>query len=239
MSGPFDILHIDDHLVVIDKPEGFHVHRPELKGVKVDDDVVVLQRLRDQLGRWVYPVHRLDAPTSGCLVLAFSGEVASQLSKGFGSEDFQKTYTGVVRGWTAEQLEIELPLESPEDKAKLLPSLSRLRRLATTEFEESVGKRHATARFSLVELEPVTGRFHQLRRHLNRVAHPLVGDVMHGDRYQNHFFAQRLGIEGLCLRASALSFLHPESGQRIEIKAPITDKWRRIRNVFDSPSHAR
>ncbi len=231
MGYRFDVLYQNDHLVVIDKPEGFHVHRPESRAVRADPAIVVLQQLRDQLGVRVYPVHRLDVPTSGCLLFALNSQTAGALSKQFETKDFQKTYTGVVRGWVNEAFDIDIPLEC-EDKSKLLDALSRVSPCEVLELSEPVGIRHASARYSLVKLEPVTGRFHQLRRHLNRVSKPLVGDVMHGDRHHNHFFAQKLGIEGLCLRANALKFINPADSQIIEIIAPWPDKWHKIFKLF-------
>jgi tRNA pseudouridine65 synthase len=81
MGLSFEILHQDPDFVVIDKPETFHVHAPEDPSIHADPSKIVLQQLRDQLGCKVYPVHRLDVPTSGCLLMALSSEAASLLSK--------------------------------------------------------------------------------------------------------------------------------------------------------------
>jgi tRNA pseudouridine65 synthase len=233
MGIEFDILHFDDDFVIIDKPEGFHVHAPEDPTIKADPSKIVLQQLRDQLGKKVYPVHRLDVPTSGCLLMALSSEAASALSKQLEEGDFEKVYTAVVRGWTEEEMDIKIPLES-EDKKKELNALSYLRRLKTLEIPEAVGKKHPTARYSLVHLQPVTGRFHQLRRHMNRVSHPIIGDVSHGDNHQNHFFADRMGVAGLCLRAHFLSFTNPRDPEdRIEVEAPWPTKWEKLFELFD------
>jgi tRNA pseudouridine65 synthase len=233
MGFRFDILYQDSEFVVIDKPESFHVHNPEDPNIKVDPEKLVLQQLRDQLGCHVYPVHRLDAPTSGCLLMALSSEMASLLSKQLAAGDFEKVYTAVVRGWTEEDQEINIPLQS-EDKQKTIDALTYLRRLEKIELPEAVGQKHETARFSLLHLQPITGRFHQLRRHMNHVSHPIVGDVAHGDRHQNHFFIEKMGIQGLCLRAYFLSFSHPRNPEdRVEIEAPWPDKWQKIFELFD------
>ena len=233
MGFSFDILHLDDDFVVIDKPETFHVHNPEDPSIKADPSKVVLQQLRDQLGKKVFPIHRLDVPTSGCLLMALNSETATKLCKQLEEEDFEKVYTAVVRGWTEEDMEIEIPLET-EDKSKTQEATTYLRRLKTLELPESVGKKHPTARFSLVQLQPITGRFHQLRRHMNRISHPIIGDVSHGDNHQNHFFADRMSIAGLCLRAHFLSFSHPRNPEeRIEIEAPWPLKWEKIFELFD------
>ena len=233
MAFSFDILHLDNDFVVIDKPETFHVHNPEDPTIKVDPSKIVLQQLRDQLGKKVFPVHRLDVPTSGCLLMALNSETATLLCKQLEEGDFEKVYTAVVRGWTEEDAEIKIPLES-EDKSKTLDALTYLRRLQTLEIPEAVGKVHPTARFSLLQLQPVTGRFHQLRRHMNRISHPIIGDVSHGDNHQNHFFADKMGVPGLCLRAHFLSFTHPrDPEERIEIEAPWNHKWDKIHELFD------
>lgn len=234
MAVEFDILHSGDGFLVIDKPEGFHVHAPEDRHIRVDPSKIVLQQLRRQVGERIYPVHRLDVPTSGCLLVALNSEVASVLGKQLQNQGMRKVYLGVARGWTPEDLEIGIPLES-EDKTKLLESISVLRRLKTIQINAKIGKRHPQARYSLVQLEPLTGRFHQLRRHLNRISHPLVGDVAHGDRHHNHYFADHLNIMGLCLRASTMCFRDPsDSEQKIIVKAPSNEKWNRIQNLFDS-----
>jgi tRNA pseudouridine65 synthase len=233
MSFRFEILHQDDDFVIIDKPEGFHVHAPEDPTIKADPAKIVLQQLRDQLGTKVYPVHRLDVPTSGCLLMALNPEAASLLSKQLEAGDFEKVYTAVVRGWTQEDQEIDIELET-EDKKGTQKALTYLRRQAKIEIPEAVGKRHETARYSLVQLQPVTGRFHQLRRHMNRISHPIIGDVAHGDGHQNHFFAEHFKVPGLCLRAHFLSFTHPRDPEdRIEVEAPWPPKWEKIAEIFD------
>lgn len=232
MSVEFDILRAGEGFVVIDKPEGFHVHAPENKEIRVDPARIVLQQLRRQLGERVYPVHRLDVPTSGCLLMATSAEAASRLGKQLQSDRVRKHYCGVARGWTPEDLEIGIALES-EDGNKLLESITVLRRIATTKIDAAVGTKYAQARYSLLQLEPLTGRFHQIRRHLNRISHPLVGDVAHGDRNHNHFFAQKLGITGLCLRAQRLSFWNPwQDDEPVVVRAPTNEKWQRLEALF-------
>jgi tRNA pseudouridine65 synthase len=112
--------------------------------------------------------------------------------------------------------------------------MTLLRRLKTLEIPEAVGKKHDTARFSLLQLQPITGRFHQLRRHMNRISHPIIGDVAHGDGHQNHYFAEKMGVTGLCLRAHFLSFSHPQRPEeRVEIEAPWPAKWDKIFELFD------
>lgn len=229
----FDILHEGKGFVVVDKPEGFHVHAPENPNIKVSKDKILLQQLRDQLGQKIYPVHRLDVPTSGCLIVALDSATASNLGKQLQSEKIKKVYWAVVRGWTPDDLEIGIPLES-EDGSKLLEAFSVLRSFKKIHFNEQVGIKFPTARYSLVQLEPLTGRFHQLRRHMNRISHPIIGDVAHGDRHHNRFFAQRFALKGLCLRAMKVSFDDPAGKtERLMVSAPVDQKWQKILNLFE------
>lgn len=238
MGHHFDILYSDPNFVVIDKPETFHVHKPEAHEIRVDPAKLVLQQLRDQLGCHVYPVHRLDVPTSGCLLMALDSETASRLGLQLRSADFQKIYRGVARGWAPEAEDIRIELKS-EDRLKLLAAHTRLKRRHTVEVNDAVGLTHPTARYSLLDLEPVTGRFHQIRRHLNHISHPLIGDGAHGDRHHNRFFAARFAISGLCLRAFDLRFTHPyRPEERIHVRAPWNEKWQQIHTLFGLDSAA-
>ena len=220
------VLHRDVHLVAVEKPSGMLVHR--MPGCS-DRDVVV-QRLRDQLGQWVYPVHRLDRGTSGVLVLALDPAVAATLSAAFRAKQVAKRYLALVRGWAPEAAHIDAPIREP-DGDTIHPAVTDLRRLSAIELPFAVG-RYASARYSLVELRPHTGRTHQLRLHLAHLRHPIVGDVRHGDGRQNRFFREHHQIRRLMLCATAIAFAHPVTGERLEIEAEpaldLQEVWRAI-----------
>lgn len=217
------IRYADDDIVVIDKPAGLLVHRSRIAS---DAKQFAMQLLRDQLGQYVYPVHRLDRPTSGLLMFALSSEVARQMSEAFAKRQVDKTYHAVVRGYVAEQGVIDYALKeeldayadelADPDKAAQ-PALTEYRRLAQIELPFAVSKKHATSRYSLVELTPKTGRKHQLRRHMSHIRHPIVGDTNHGDGRHNRFFREHFNIQRLLLNASRLSFSHPLTGQRLQV----------------------
>ena len=215
MNGILPILYQDAELVVIDKPAGLLVHRME----KSTDHVFALQLLRDQFGRSVYPVHRLDRPTSGVLMFAFSPEVAARLIADFAARRIHKRYLAVVRGFPDAEGVIEHPLRE-EPGAPLLECRTAYRRLATVELVTPVGP-HASARYALVEAEPLTGRRHQLRRHLKHLAHPVIGDTQYGDGRHNRFFRERLNTGRLLLLASRINFIHPATGEELEVEAPL------------------
>lgn len=207
---PIDILHRDARLVVVAKPSGLMVHRTNI----TRDRVFLAERLREQLGQRVWTVHRLDRATSGVLMCALDVEAAGELGKQFIAGTVEKRYLAVVRGWIDDDGTIDRPLKHEQrgDQA----AVTRFRCLARTEIDEAVPP-HPTARYSLVELVPETGRRHQLRRHLNGLAHPVVGDVNHGDRRHNRLFRMKFGCHRLLLHAEGLAFDHPETGERLEL----------------------
>src|SRR5512137_621521 len=141
----------DEHLVVIDKPPGLLVHRSEIDR---SETRFAVQLLRDQLGRRVSPVHRLDRGTSGLLVFAFEPEVTARLAAQFAGRGVAKRYLAIVRGTPPEDLLIDHPLERPEDPylhrggSGPQPARTRLARLATAEIPVAVD-RYPTSRYAL------------------------------------------------------------------------------------------
>lgn len=218
--------------VALDKDAGDHVHPPEDSRFRVAKERILLYRLRDHLKTRVYPVHRLDAGTSGVLLFALNSEMASKLNEQFRLRQVRKTYHGIARGWLADDGQIDLPLES-DSTGELVEALTHFRTLHRVELPHPVGKKYSTGRYSWLELRPQTGRFHQIRRHLNRVSHPLIGDAVHGDSHHNRFFRENLGVPGLCLRATILEFHCPSEGPQ-KIVAPENPKWERLSELFVS-----
>lgn len=225
------ILHEDDHLVVVDKPAGLLVHR---SAIDRHETCFALQMARDLVGRRLYPVHRLDKPTSGALLLALSPESARRMSELFAGGAVTKTYRAVVRGFTSEHAVIDYPLiEEPDpttdrraDRDKeARPAITEYRRLGTVELAHPVG-RYPSARYSLLEIRPRSGRRHQIRRHMKHIFHPIVGDTTHGDGRHNRFFRERLECRRLLLAATALAFRHPYTGERIMVEAPLAEDYR-------------
>lgn len=224
------LLYQDDFCFAIDKPAGFFVHPPERSPFPPPPERICLYVLRERWRRPVFPVHRLDAPTSGVMLWAFDREATRELSGLFMNREVRKKYRAVVRGFVEEEGVIDLPLES---KGASVEARTRYRRLAEVELPFAVGKKYPTARYSLVEAEPETGRWHQIRRHFDRISHPLLGDVEHGDSHHNRFFRDQLGISGLCLRAVRLEFQHPRTGERLRLEAGECERWRRVESIFN------
>ena len=215
------ILYSDDSIIVVNKPSGLLVHRSPIDR---HETRFAVQMVRDQLGRRVYPVHRLDKGTSGALAFALDRETARSLATAFASHEVVKTYLAVVRGWPTEHGEIDYPLAAVHDEyapsADTGPKASRtrFRRLETVELPHRVD-RYPTTRYSLLELRPDTGRRHQLRRHLAHVSHPIIGDSTYGKGRHNRLFAELFGVQRLLLACVRLEFAHPRSGQGLRIDA--------------------
>lgn len=218
------LLHLDDHLVAIDKPAGLLVHRTQLAA---HEDEAALQRLRDQLGRPVWPVHRLDRGTSGVLLFALSTDVASRLGAMFEQGGMDKRYRALVRGWPAEDAGlVDHPLardpEQPSAGQVLLAAQTRWRVLQRHEWPIATQPGFATTRVALLEVEPLQGRRHQIRRHLKHIAHPILGDATHGKGPLNRAVAAHLGKNRLWLHAWQLALAHPVvSGLWLKLQATL------------------
>ncbi len=227
------ILYRDDRLIAIDKPPGLLVHRSDIDR---HETRFAVQLLRDQVGRRVQPVHRLDKGTSGVLLFAFDAETARELGKQFETNAVQKQYLAVVRGWPPESGVIDAPLLRRHDdygaavSTEAQPAVTRYRRLATIELPFEV-EGFPTSRYGLVELEPLTGRRHQLRRHLANIAHPIVGDATYGRGRHNRFFQQQFGCRRLLLMCAGLRFRHP-SADEVCIRAMPTGEFADLLDRF-------
>lgn len=223
----FDILRHEDEFVAIEKPQGFHVHQPEFPRRRVSNDIVCLPNLRDQIQTYLYPVHRLDAGTEGVLLFALSKQAASSLCRQFQEGRVDKTYFAIVRGYAPDHGVIDTPLDL-DSTGEPAESLTRFWTHARVELPYAVGKRHSTARYSLVEAFPETGRYHQVRRHMCRISHPLIGDCTHGDSHHNRFFRTELQSPGLWLKAKSVEFDHPATGQRVRIESAWSERWLKL-----------
>ena len=215
------ILYMDDHLAVVNKPSGLLVHRSMIDR---HERRFAVQMLRDQLDRRVYPVHRLDKGTSGALAFALDRDTARTLATDFAGQQVAKTYLAVVRGWMPEAGEIDHPLDTVDDallpwpSSGAKPALTRYRRVAVVELPHRVD-RYPSARYSLVEIHPTTGRRHQLRRHLAHVSHPIIGDSTYGKGRHNRLFADLFDIRRLLLACVRLEFAHPVTGESVVVDA--------------------
>jgi tRNA pseudouridine65 synthase len=196
------ILYADDQLVIVDKPSGVVVHRGW-----ADDDGGVLVALRRQLGRKLWPLHRLDRGASGALAFALDAGSAAALGRAFAAGQVDKRYLALVRGHPPESVHIDHPLPAGEDAgSERVGAVTDVRRLGTWE------------RYALVEAIPRSGRLHQIRRHLKHIACPLIGDVNYGKGEHNRLFRERFGLHRLALHALALTLPHPRTGDALTVR---------------------
>jgi len=232
-----EILYRDEHLIAVNKPAGMLVHRSWLDR---HETVFVMQTLRDQIGQHVFTVHRLDKPTSGVLLLALSSDVARMLSQQLEQHQMDKVYHAVVRGFVPQDGTVDYALVEEQDKIAdkfsegekpAQPAVSHYRVLAQQEMPVAIG-RYETARYSLVELKPETGRKHQLRRHMSHLRHPIIGDTAHGDLKQNRGMVQHFDCPGLMLHASHLRLDHPVTGEPLSITALWDTRWQQLIQRF-------
>lgn len=231
-DSQLQITYEDENIVALYKPQGFHVHPHENPDHRVHKSKVCLYVVRDLIGAYVYPVHRLDVGTSGILVMAKTKTEASRLGQLFQNHEIKKSYWAVVRGVPKEDEGlIEIPLEL-DSTGELVPASTHYKRVAVVKSTEVIPKSGRPGVFSLMRVIPKTGRFHQIRRHFNRISHPLIGDAQHGDSHNNRFFKEHFNISKLCLWADEIHLPQLGSEDLLTLKSPLPNKWRHISDIF-------
>lgn len=198
-----DFLYRDADLVAVNKPSGLAVHRGW-----ADDDEFAMTLVRDALGQWVYPVHRLDRGASGVLLFGLSPQAARALCECFEAREVEKTYWALVRGRPPIAAIIDHPLR-PERGDTAQPALTHVRLLAQL------------GRYASVEAKPLTGRLHQIRRHMKHISCPLIGDVRYGKGEHNRWFRERYALHRLALHAAALTLPRWHGSEALHIEAPL------------------
>lgn len=226
------IIYEDDHFLAINKPAGLLVHKTRIAEEK---KLFALQLLRDQVGYRVYPLHRLDRPTSGVLLFAKNPSAASLLGTYFEDHLIKKEYLAIVRGFTADSEIIDYPLKNNE-KSVVQSAITVYNTLAKIELPFPVGP-YQTARYSLVKINPETGRYHQIRKHFGHIRHYIVGDKSHGDWRHNKMFLDKFLCQNLFLHARSLKFDHPILGSFISIEADFPYHFKKIAKEFNWEIH--
>ena len=238
IANQIEIIYEDEFLVAINKEAGLLVHRSWLdKG----ETRFAMQLTRDAVGCHVFPVHRLDKPTSGVLLFAKSSAVARSLTEAFTEHKVTKQYLAVVRGYMSEQGTVDYALSfQPDAIADKFANLDKPAQEAVTHWQSlaqielpfAVSKKHDTSRYSLMRLTPETGRKHQLRRHMRHLFHHIVGDTSHGDGRHTRFFRTHYDCTRMLLHAQTLALSHPVTGKPLLLKAGLDDQWLRILEEF-------
>ncbi len=205
-----EILFSDDYLVAINKPSGISVHRGWDRSPVVLVDIVKKMFSLEK----VFPVQRLDRPTSGVIVFALDAKTAGFLNAQFSKDNVVKSYLALVRGQAPEKGIIDYPIPRKRNGPKR-PAKTIFRNL----FTAKTSPRHV----SVVEAIPKTGRLHQVRRHLKHINCPLIGDSKYGKGSLNREFQDNYGLTRLGLHSRYVRFLHPVTSDKIEIFAKLPE----------------
>ena len=228
VSELIPIVYEDEYYVVVDKPTKLLVHRTAMSR----DTIFLLQELRNQLGYHVYPVHRLDRPTSGLIIFGKSKEAHLKMSEIFRERQITKTYWAVVRGW-CENGTCDKSLRKVDDRGDFMgarvDAITHYTELARYELPFFVDK-YPMTRYALAEVKPETGRYHQIRRHFKSLSHPLLGDTKYGKPVHNSFLRETIGLDRLMLIANRLQFSHPYTQEAIDIKLPKNEHFEQFIN---------
>ena len=234
-----EILYKDEYLVAINKPTGLLVHKSMIDRHEI---YFAMKILRDQLdGQWVYPIHRLDKPTSGVLLFTLDSYTAKLMSEQFASHSIQKTYIAIGRGYVEKSGTIDHALREKLDKIsdkdaskykEAQEAITDFKCLGQVELSASVGK-YDTVRYSLVELKPKTGRKHQLRRHMKHINHHLLGDTKYGRGEHNKFVREKYNMNRLLLHAKSLEVMHPYTKETLLLEAPLDSVFERMLKEFN------
>ncbi|MCG8581104.1 MAG: pseudouridine synthase [Bacteroidales bacterium] len=217
-----EIIYQDQYMVAINKPHGLLVHR---SSIAADAEEFALQMVRDQIGKTVYPVHRLDRKTSGILVFALNSRVAAKLKTILEDTVTQKNYIAIVRGFFPDSIELDYALTN--DRGKTQDAITQFKTIKRSELPIPFGK-FSTSRYSLIEAWPKTGRMHQIRKHLNHLRHPIIGDRPHGCNKQNRLFKERWNMTTMLLHARQLNLLHPVTKEPLILKAKPFEEFDRM-----------
>ena len=219
-----EILYQDDYLVAINKPHGLLVHRS-----LIAKDVIefAIQMLRNQIDRYVYPCHRLDRKTSGVLLFAKDKEAQATVNALFQERKIDKEYIAIVRGWTDDQTHIDYALTN--DNGVIQDAVTDLITLDRSEIDVALGK-YSTLRYSLVLLKPLTGRMHQLRKHMAHLRHPIIGDRPHGCNKQNKLFRDRWKMMTMMLHSRELKLPDPFG---ITMNASHSSEYARVLSILE------
>lgn len=210
------ILYRHEKYLALDKPSGLSVHR----GWDASSENVI-SVLREQEQRFVYPVHRLDRATSGVLLIGLHESSVAPLSKIFAEGLVQKTYLCLVRGHTPNEGLVDSPVPKDPEKSSSLKveAQTAFRTLKTFSFQHQ--DEAFMRKFSLVEAKPLTGRSHQIRRHMRHLQCPIVGDTTYGNSQLNRFAREHLDVQRLFLHASELAFRCPFDDRAQDLESPL------------------
>lgn len=219
------IIYQDEYLIVVNKPVDLPVHKNDFMPLDAD---YLTKLVGDMTGKWIYNVHRLDSKTSGLIVLALSSEVAHQMALLFEQKAIRKKYVAIVQGEPGVGKFETKVLVKKKSKFKK-PASTNFQTIRTIDTAISHGNKQ-DIKLSLVEIDPETGRWHQLRQHFAQHRFDILGDSHHGDFTLNKLVTERTGIKRLFLHASELHFIHPVTGESMDFHSETPLEFDQVMN---------
>ncbi len=224
-----EIVYEDDVLLAVNKPNNYLIHHSNY--ARNIEEITLLEQLQQQFGFPLYPVHRLDRKTSGIILLLKNKEFIPQFQALFTNNTIHKTYYAIVRGFSPETGKVDSPVKN-DDTGVYKEALTNYQTICSIELDIPVTP-YEKSRYSLIKLMPETGRMHQLRKHMNKINHPIVGDYKYGDRFHNRMFETQFNCNYLFLLAHQITFTHPLTHQEMCLTASFPLDWLLIFNVFN------
>lgn len=224
-----EIIFEDNYIVVVNKPNNMLVHHSSY-AKNLENEEALIDLLEKYTEQKLYPIHRLDYKTSGLIMFCKHRKDVSVFQSLFENQGIEKKYIALLRGFVEASGTIESPVKNERGNYK--EALTHFFCLQQFELNIAV-EPYSTARYSMVEMQPKTGRTNQLRIHANKINHPIIGDPKFGNRHHNHMFAQKLNIPFLFLHAKSLSFIHPFTDEKLEITSNLPNFWHRFFEIKD------
>jgi 23S rRNA pseudouridine955/2504/2580 synthase len=221
------ILYRDDALIALNKPPGMAVHG----GSGISRGVIEQLRLELPECRMLELVHRLDRETSGVLLIALKRRALTGMHAAMRDGKVEKRYLTLVAGrWPNPLQHVKLPLHKRvTEEGEKRVTVRDEGQTAHTIFR----RLQSFADFTLLEAELKTGRTHQIRVHTSHLGFPIAGDDKYGDFALNKTLASR-GLKRMFLHAASLSFIHPISGERLQIEAPLPEDLQSFLDYLNS-----
>ncbi|MFK8046393.1 MAG: pseudouridine synthase [Crocinitomicaceae bacterium] len=229
MSSSIDVVYEDEWLKIVSKPSNLIVHHSRY--ARNLDERSLCQLINEtSIEATLHPIHRLDRKTSGLIIFAKLKHIIPKFQKLFDTNAIEKSYLALVRGHIHDNGKLEYPIRADEETT-YKDAETHYKPLQLIDVDIPVVP-YPSSRYTILELTPKTGRMHQLRKHMNKFSHPIIGDPKYGNRHHNHMFIEELDIGNLFLHAYKLRFNHPETDELITISAELPDFWNKALNRF-------
>lgn len=223
------IVYEDNFVIAVAKPNNMLVHH-SLMARNQSDEQSLVELLQETYNAAFFPIHRLDRKTSGIVLCSKEKAFVAPFQALFTSDQIQKVYYGIVRGFPPKNGIIDSPVKG-RDANVYKTALTHFETLANVILPIPV-QPFPESRYSLVKLLPKTGRMHQLRIHVNKLNYPFIGDPKYGDRFHNRMFQAEFGMSNLFLHAASLLFQHPFLEKEIRIRCSFPEDWKIISAQF-------